>query len=278
MHFLSAIILEAICFIAHTTAVPGREWALEQRAVCNADNVLRALQAPANSVSASNFCYSLILQGVPTTTLVKPAGVTPPPVIVTTTSTISRTVYPNGLTLEQLPYPTFISQYPAPRVSSGCSCLLGPKPTTTRTATGPTDVSTLTALPPYTPPKPKQQTSTLLTTTTITLTGTCATAIEYPGAYSLLPSSSNQAVSTYAVPLSNAYDCCVRCLNTVFNGCLAYYNIPGVSCQLLVANIFPKDDCRVVAGTGGVKVATSSVPNNLGGKGPCGVSIAVTAT
>lgn len=175
MLFVSIVILEAICFIAHATAVPGREWAVEERAVCNADNVLRALQAPANSASATNFCYSLILQGVPTTTLVQPAGVTPPPVydkpcfraepltfcfcrlllrhafetcrIVTTTSTISRTVYPNGLTLEELPYPTFVSQYPAPRVSSGCSCLLGPKPTTTRTATGPTDVSHLPSLP-----------------------------------------------------------------------------------------------------------------------------------
>ena len=86
MHFLSsAIILEAICFIiaAHATAVPGEKElgaAVEERAVCNADNVLRALQAPANSASATNFCYSLILQGVPTTTLVLPAGVTPPPV------------------------------------------------------------------------------------------------------------------------------------------------------------------------------------------------------
>ncbi|CAF9915495.1 MAG: hypothetical protein HETSPECPRED_002507 [Heterodermia speciosa] len=260
MHLLSAIILEAICFIAHTSAVPGKEWAIEERAVCNADNVLRALQAPANSVTASQFCYSLILQGVPTTTLVKPAGVTPPPVIVTTTSTITRSVYPNGLTLEELPYPTFVSQYPAPRVSSGCSCLLGPKPTTTRTATGPTD------------------TSTALSTLTTTLSGDCATHIEYPGAYSFVPSSTNQIASTTAVGLSNAYNCCFQCLNTVFGACLAYYNVPGVSCVLLVANIFPKDNCRVVAGTAGVKVATSSVPNNLGGKGPCGVSIAVTAT
>lgn len=60
-------------------AAPGKESSLEDRAVCNADNVLRALQAPQNSVSASGFCYSLILQGVPTTTLIT-AGVTPKPV------------------------------------------------------------------------------------------------------------------------------------------------------------------------------------------------------
>ncbi|KAI4240591.1 MAG: hypothetical protein L6R40_005079 [Gallowayella cf. fulva] len=139
MHFHIRNTLSVAYLTATVAASLGGGSGVEERAVCNADNVLRALQAPQNSASASQFCYSLILQGVPTTTLVT-AGVTPPPVIVTTTSTISRTVYPNGLTLEQLPYPTFVSQYPAPRVSSGCSCLLGPKPTSTRTATNPTDV------------------------------------------------------------------------------------------------------------------------------------------
>ena len=80
MHFPSAIIPLAISLSALATAAPGKEWAVEERAVCNADNVLRALRAPTNSATASQFCYSLILQGVPTTTLVKPAGVTPPPV------------------------------------------------------------------------------------------------------------------------------------------------------------------------------------------------------
>lgn len=259
MHLQLSSLPLAIFLAALGTASPNGRLSLQNRAVCNADNVLRALQAPQNSVSASQFCYSLVLQGVPTTTLIT-AGVTPPPVIVTTTSTISRTVYPNGLTLEQLPFPTFVRQYPAPRVSSGCSCLLGPKPTTTRTATGPTD------------------TSTVITTTTSTLSGYCATAIEYPAAYAFVPSSSNQVVSATSVPLSNAYDCCLKCQSYVFNACLAYYNVPGVSCNLLVANIFPKDNCKVVAGNAGVKVATSSVPNHLGAKGPCANSIAVTAT
>ncbi|KAG7001897.1 hypothetical protein G7Y79_00030g064300 [Physcia stellaris] len=259
MHFNLQITSFFISFSLLAAAAPGKESLLEERAVCNADNVLRALQAPQNSVSASGFCYSLILQGVPTTTLIT-AGVTPAPVIVTTTSTISRTVYPNSLTLEQLPFPTFVSQYPAPRVSSGCSCLLGPKPTTTRTATGPTD------------------TSTVIITSTSTLSGTCATAIQYPGAYAFVTSSTNQAVSTTAVGLSNAYDCCFHCINYVFGACLAYFNVPGVSCNLLVANIFPKDNCRAGSGNAGIKVATSSVPNNLGGRGPCANNIAVTAT
>ncbi|KAI9720785.1 MAG: hypothetical protein M1812_002624 [Candelaria pacifica] len=258
MDFLLRNIFFIIAFAIVAAAAPGKESALEDRAVCNADNVLRALRAAPNSVSASQFCYSLVLQGVPTTTLIS-AGVTPAPVIVTTTSTISRTVYPNSLTLEELPFPTFVSQYPAPRVSSGCSCLLGPRPTTTLTATGPTD------------------TSTIITTVTETLGGSCAT-IEYPGAYAFVTSSSNQAISTAAVGLSNAFNCCIRCSNYVFGACLAYFNVPGVSCNLLVANIFPKDNCKVVAGNAGIKVATLSVPNNLGGRGPCANSIAVTAT
>ncbi|KAL8933300.1 MAG: hypothetical protein Q9211_005854 [Gyalolechia sp. 1 TL-2023] len=259
MHFQLCTAVSAICLAGFTTASPERRPVLEERSVCYADNVLRALQATRNSASASQFCGSLILQAVPTTTLIT-TGVTPAPVVVTTTSTISRTVYPNGLTLEELPFPTFVSQYPAPRVSSGCSCLLGPKPTTTLIATGPTD------------------TSTVIITNTETLSGPCATNIEYPGAYAFVPSSSNQALSTTSVYLSNAYSCCFKCFNYVFGACLAYFNQPGVSCNLLVANIFPKDNCQVVAGNAGIKVATSSVPNNLGGRGPCANSIAVTAT
>ena len=72
--FLSAITLALL-----VAAAPNGELDLDPRAVCNADNVLRALRAPTNSVSASQFCYSLILQGVPTTTLVT-GGVTPAPV------------------------------------------------------------------------------------------------------------------------------------------------------------------------------------------------------
>ncbi|KAI4194674.1 MAG: hypothetical protein LQ350_007637 [Teloschistes chrysophthalmus] len=192
-------------------------------------------------------------------------------------------VYPGGMTLEELPFPTFVGQYPAPPVSSGCSCLLGPRPTTTLTATGPTDVwrpsfgaSQIMTLWMLT--SPCIQTSTVIITNTETLSGYCATAIEYPGAYAFVPSSSNQAVSTSSVGLSNAYNCCFKCYNYVFGACLAYFNIPGVSCNLLVANIFPKDECKVVAGNAGVQVATSSVPNNLGGKGPCANKIAVTAT
>lgn len=72
--------LLALCLPTFGAAAPGQSPAVEERAVCNADNVLRALRAPQNSITASQFCYSLILQGVPTTTLITAGAVTPAPV------------------------------------------------------------------------------------------------------------------------------------------------------------------------------------------------------
>lgn len=62
-------------------------------AACNADNVLRALRN--NAAKASPFCSTYTL---------------PPP---------------------NQPLPTYVSQYPASRVSSGCSCLITTPPTPT---------------------------------------------------------------------------------------------------------------------------------------------------
>lgn len=97
---------------------------------CNADNVLRALQV--NKVKASPFCSTYTL---------------PPP---------------------DQPLPTYVSQYPASRVSSGCSCLITPGPTTLTTSTTSSSSSstskplttttiistptTPSATPTYTPP------------------------------------------------------------------------------------------------------------------------------
>ncbi|KAL8778837.1 MAG: hypothetical protein Q9213_007229 [Squamulea squamosa] len=66
-------------------------------ATCNADNVLRALRH--NGAQASPFCSTYTL---------------PPP---------------------NQPLPTYVSQYPASRVSSGCSCLITPGPTASTTCT-----------------------------------------------------------------------------------------------------------------------------------------------
>ena len=75
-------------------------------AACNADNVLRALRA--NSAKASLFCSTY-------------------------------TSPPSGQ-----PLPTYISQYPASRVSSACSCLATPTATTLTTTTTPGASSTST--------------------------------------------------------------------------------------------------------------------------------------
>ncbi|KAL8749545.1 MAG: hypothetical protein Q9184_006766 [Pyrenodesmia sp. 2 TL-2023] len=90
-------------------------------AQCNADNVLRALRV--NQASASPFCSTYTL---------------PPP---------------------NQPLPTYVSQYPALRVSSGCSCLITPGPTTLTTSTTSassssepsTTTTTTSATPTYTP-------------------------------------------------------------------------------------------------------------------------------
>lgn len=81
---------------------------------CNADNVLRALRA--NSAKASPFCSTY----------------TRPP--------------PNQ------PLPTYVSQYPASRVSSGCSCLITTTSSTTTTLkTSTTSTTTTTSTTSSTP-------------------------------------------------------------------------------------------------------------------------------
>ncbi|KAL8810690.1 MAG: hypothetical protein Q9223_002166 [Gallowayella weberi] len=73
---------------------------------CSSDNVLRALQA--NSAKASPFCSTYTL---------------PPP---------------------NQPLPTYVSQYPASRVSSGCSCLITPGPSTLTPSTTSTRATSTT--------------------------------------------------------------------------------------------------------------------------------------
>ncbi|KAL8721022.1 MAG: hypothetical protein Q9181_007798 [Wetmoreana brouardii] len=90
--------------------------------VCNADNVLRALRA--NSAKASPFCSTYTL---------------PPP---------------------NQPLPTYVSAYPASRVSSACSCFITPGPTTlattttslSTTPTSSTTSTTTSTTPTQTPP------------------------------------------------------------------------------------------------------------------------------
>ena len=77
---------------------------------CNADNVLRALRA--NSAQASPFCSTYTL---------------PPP---------------------NQPLPTYVSQYPASRVSSACTCLITTTTTSTATTLTTSTTSTTTSSSP----------------------------------------------------------------------------------------------------------------------------------
>ena len=113
-------------------------------AACNADNVLRALQV--NKASASPFCSTYI--------------VLPP----------------------NQPLPTYVSQYPASRVSSGCSCLITPGPTTLTTS------------------KTSSSTSQRPTTTTTTSTTPASTPGSYQCSGELIRNGGFQTVFSGAAP------------------------------------------------------------------------------
>ncbi|KAL8638893.1 MAG: hypothetical protein Q9228_003999 [Teloschistes exilis] len=98
--------MKALTIAAAALALPP---SVALAAVCNADNVLRALRG--HSAVASPFCSTYTL---------------PPP---------------------NQPLPTYVSAYPASRVSSACSCFITATPTTlttSRTSTSSTSSSTTT--------------------------------------------------------------------------------------------------------------------------------------
>ena len=99
-------LFKVVCLLAFTPRVTLA--AVAARAACNADNVLRALRA--NSAKASPFCSTYTI---------------PPP---------------------NQPLPTYVSQYPASRVSSACTCVI--TQTTTSTSTSSTTSSTSSTTPP----------------------------------------------------------------------------------------------------------------------------------
>ncbi|KAI9679315.1 MAG: hypothetical protein M1817_005335 [Caeruleum heppii] len=117
---------------------------LEERQACNRDNVLRALLNPRNAVEATSFCRNYI----PTTETITPTNA------VTVTATTTSTVYSRYTPLISMakakrdvpPIPTFISQYPASRVSSACSCL-SVTPLTRTTTLGTVTVTATRTIP-----------------------------------------------------------------------------------------------------------------------------------
>lgn len=125
--------------------------------------------------------------------------------------------------------------------------------------------------PSHTPSYADPQTQTTIITSRATLTGSCATNTPYVGAYSAEPVIPNhQRLNTEFIGLANAYDCCNTCqANT---SCVAYFNVPGVSCNTLTVNPTNSDSCQAFFSLSRVFVSPARYPNNLGGKGPCGSS------
>ncbi|RKU48444.1 hypothetical protein DL546_001157 [Coniochaeta pulveracea] len=98
---------------------------LVERNGCNADNALRALRATQRAPLATTFCRAYI--DIPTVT-------------VTVTATPSVALERLGRR-SSVPVPDFMSQYPASRISSACSCLSLPPATTTQTVYPPKPTS-----------------------------------------------------------------------------------------------------------------------------------------
>ncbi|KEY74484.1 hypothetical protein S7711_10856 [Stachybotrys chartarum IBT 7711] len=163
-----ALIALSLLGFANAKHFPGTGDApveIEERAdapamVCNADNALRALRATQRAAVATPFCQQYI--SVPTSTAtvtITPTTFVSSTAVVTETNVYTEFVLEtnivtltidatNTVTVTQtitvphtfakrteVPVPSFMSQYPASRISSACSCLSVPPPSTTVTAT-----------------------------------------------------------------------------------------------------------------------------------------------
>ncbi|KAI9159130.1 hypothetical protein HJFPF1_07138 [Paramyrothecium foliicola] len=128
--------------------------------VCNADNALRALRATQRAAVATPFCQNYL--GIPTSTItatVTPTTLVSSTAVVTQTELYTEYVHEtrvHTVVIDQtstvtvtetvtVPYqvakrtevavPDFMQPFPASRISSACSCLGVPTPSTTVTAT-----------------------------------------------------------------------------------------------------------------------------------------------
>ncbi|MCJ1257540.1 hypothetical protein MMC24_005366 [Lignoscripta atroalba] len=235
----------------HERAQALAEVQVEKRAACNSDNVLRALLA--RSSSATSFCQTFI--NIPTATkTISVPGVTA--TVFTQIVGIGERYYPNGQHIESVSIPTFVSQYPATRISSACTCLSIPTTTTTTTYSESTMYATIS------------------TTLTYTVSGPCATQTPYPGAHQL--GSSSPAFSVAPGVGTNAYDCCVNCNDIPYtNNCAAWISTPG-SCLFLKGPFqYRGPPCPSGKGNGEVGVDVGRYPNNLGGRGRCAGEVRV---
>ncbi|MCJ1260264.1 hypothetical protein MMC22_000124 [Lobaria immixta] len=275
------------CFFNLITAAPdakvairGRypvDEAIEQRAACNADNVLRALRA--NSVAATHFCSDYIhipvvtvFKSVPSITATTQVTIFPM-AIRKLTQTVTSTVFetPNSAYFPSS-LPDYVAQYPTSRISSGCSCLSVPTSTDTVTASYSTVYRAVT------------------TTTTSTLTGPCATGTLYAGAYNI---SSPAADATRFTLDVDAYTCCSICNSPgqgPFSSCIAWAFVTqqtadhgaleGVCTSILAGPPFSNyklPNCyHSGLEPGAIKADKAKFPGQVGGGGNCASGITVT--
>jgi hypothetical protein len=143
----------ALAFVAYATAA-----VVENRAVCNEDNVLRALEH--NQPDSGNFCERYITQpAIITSSMTTPVTGTLTRQFYTqvTVTPIEYIIYQARDEFEKrtaaavekrtaTPLPTYVSGYPVSRVSSACSCLLRFSATATVTKSVYTTTTTSTSI------------------------------------------------------------------------------------------------------------------------------------
>ena len=202
------------------------------------------------------------------------------------------------------PLPDYVSQYPASRINSGCSCLSIPTSTETVTASYSTVVRSpppaflLSLLAPKTTRQQKltshpfslqQQYRDVTTTTTSTLTGPCATGTVYTGAYNI---SSPAADATLFTLDADAYTCCSICNSPgegPFSSCIAWAFVlqkaaagttKGVCTSILAGPPFSNyklPNCyHSGLEPGVIRVNKGKYPGQVGGGGNCASGITVT--
>lgn len=75
------------------------------------------------------------------------------------------------------------------------------------------------------------------------------------------------------------YTCCVDCLIQILGGCVAWANVPGVSCTLLEGpTIYKGTRCPNGPLNGAIFQNLAKYPDGLGGSGPCAGTVSVVKT
>ncbi|KAG7006090.1 hypothetical protein G7Y79_00016g040750 [Physcia stellaris] len=196
-------------------------------------DILKVLNKPTISASATKFCSSFISIPLRTSTTVSTTTLTPAPVTTTTVVTVSTTTVVTstlGLPVTTPPaakekrggsLPVYVSAYASSKISAACSCLsITPATTTvktTSTVTAPALTATVTS------------TTTSTSTSTSTVLGVASQCL--PAAISASPVSliqpglegiagtAEQVRSGF--PINNVQDCCSACYLAT-SSCVAF--------------------------------------------------------